>query len=95
MKDSRYTQSFITPSITSDISMTSTYRISTYAEVKLIDTIILKDTVELVYRGFLNLGTSGYDIWKDVYGCVDGKFGKIGTIIGEYVPAEAEGYRFH
>jgi len=79
-------------------SMTATYTISKFKSIILIDTIVLKDTIELVYKGSLNnsYGCTGdrYEIWKDVYGCADGKFAKIDVINGEYIPEQSETYRF-
>jgi hypothetical protein len=69
-----------------------------YSSVELIDTLIFEDRIELVYKGVLSLSTwsQGYniEIWKNVYGCVDGKFSMIEHVIGEYIPAQDESYSF-
>jgi hypothetical protein len=90
-------------SLISDYGSTITtyiYNQPKYISTELIDTIILEDKIELVYKGYLynpyliTSKTQSIEIWKDIYGCVDGKFGKIETILGEHLPATKESYIF-
>jgi hypothetical protein len=75
--------------------------ISRYSCVKLIDTLIFEDRIELVYRGILSSTAlpiqqhiHNFEIWKNVYGCINGKFAMIEHVFGEYVPAQEETYKF-
>jgi len=72
--------------------------VSKYSSVDLIDTLVSEDIIELVYKGVLAYNTNPYsfnvEIWKDVYGCVDGKLVKIEQVFGEYIPPQEESYSF-
>lgn len=71
-------------------------------EPYLIDTIVNKDSIELVYRQDSNItyATSGHQpepdikIFKIVYSCKKGKWHESERIEGEYISAEDETYEF-
>ena len=76
-----------------------------YGPARLIETIVKEDCIELVYRSdpqfSFTIAGSGTQpipkVWKEVYGVVEGKFGKIKSIDGEHVPAvnTPETYEFN
>lgn len=82
-----------------DYNSTSTYIYNPpkYSSVELINTIVLEDGIELIYKGFLHFLmpiSNRIEIWKDIYGCFDGKFCKIETVYGRHIPAQEETYEF-
>ena len=90
------TLTFRTPD-TTNTGGTSTW--DPWSSPELIDTIICKDCIELVYKAVSMITYAIHPapppeikVWKDVYGVVDGKFGFVGTIICRYIPEQGESY---
>lgn len=66
-----------------------------YSKPELIDTIVTKDYIELVYkRQYMvsnNWGMPNPEIYKDVY---SRHGGDVRRVIGTYIPAQSESYEF-
>ncbi len=86
----------------SSTSTSSSYDINSYYQKELIDTIILEDRVELIYKQIPLLQYWGGiqpnhpKITKDIIKSIDGKMIVVETIEGEYIPpvSEPESYYF-
>ena len=72
-----------------------------YANPILVKTIVRLDSIELIYKADSNIVLTTYPaqypdpkVWKEIYGVVDGKFGIIKIIDGEYQAAQDEDYLF-
>jgi hypothetical protein len=66
-----------------------------YSTPKLIDTIVTKDYIELVYKRqymvSLGYGMPNPEIYKDVY---SRHGGDVRRVIGTYIPEQSESYEF-
>lgn len=85
----------------------STYNFDPYGLPYLLYHYITEDQIEFIYRRDSTITyTSSFDgvnqfnnsnppiIYKDIYKVVDGKIKKVETVIGEYIPASPESYKF-
>ena len=85
-----------TPGTPSNYTMTGTGTShNMYSTPVLIDTIVTKDYIELVYKRqyMVSLGycMPNPEIYKDVYSRHDGS---VRRVIGTYIPAQLESYEF-
>jgi len=85
---------------------TSTFNFNSWGYPELIDTVVNKDSIELVYKQESNLTyTVHHDnpfmsaqptprIYKVIYSCVDGKWNESEQIEGQFIPAKDDSYEF-
>lgn len=110
-KNLHNTNEKIVAELPSEVTTTNIWLIKPeYDEAVIIDTIIKEDCIEIIYKAepnnsYNNSIITSYSeeqapvkakIWKDIYGVINGKFGKIKTIEGVYTPEQviAENYSF-
>lgn len=64
----------------------------------LIETIVLNESIELIYKRtstlWVGMGTNNTQVYKVICSCVDGKWNKSEPIFGEIIPASNETYLF-
>lgn len=76
---------------------TGTAQLAQYTD-RLIETIVLSESIELIYKRTSHLwNNNGFNeskVYKVIYSCVDGKWNKSEPIFGEIIPATNETYLF-